>query len=185
VLDLAQKITITSETPNSKYFLAYKLDNDTTVYQTIDVADDIDINSLSSLATPDNASDQLLIYDADGLTNKKITPGNPIPPKAVMGTAPVVDIQRPDGPAGLEKCVLLLVDPTFLHLTLLCLFAHLVSHAFRAVKTVNRSEETRAEIATFLTPPPRRSVRESVASGSAGVDMCCIVGCGYPGSSVV
>ena len=90
VLDLAQKITIMGETPTSKTFLAYKPDNDTTVYQTIDVADDIDINSLSSLATPDNASDQLLIYDADGLMNKKITPGNLITPKAVTGTAPVV-----------------------------------------------------------------------------------------------
>ena len=53
VLDLAQKITIMGETPSSKKFLAYKPDNDTTVYQDIDVADDIDINSLSSLTTPD------------------------------------------------------------------------------------------------------------------------------------
>jgi hypothetical protein len=97
VLDLAQKITIMGETPSSKKFLAYKPDNDTTVYQDIDVVDDIDINSLSSLTTPDNASDQLLICDADGLMNKKITPGNLFTPKAVTGTAPVVS-SDPTGP---------------------------------------------------------------------------------------
>jgi hypothetical protein len=90
VLDLSQKITIMGETPNSKKLLAYKPDDDTTVYQTIDTANDIDTNSLSSLTTPDNGSDQLIIYDADGLMNKKTTPGNMFAPKAVTGTAPVV-----------------------------------------------------------------------------------------------
>jgi hypothetical protein len=76
VLDLAQKITIMGETPSSKKVLAYKPDNNTTVYRTIDAADDNDINSL--------------ITDADGLMNKKITPWNLFTPKAVTGTAPVV-----------------------------------------------------------------------------------------------
>jgi hypothetical protein len=57
VLDLAQKIAIMRETPSSKKISAYTPDNDTIVYQTIDAADDIGINSLSSLTTPDNASD--------------------------------------------------------------------------------------------------------------------------------
>ena len=112
VLDLAQKITIMGETPSSKKFLAYKPDNDTTVYQDIDVADDIDINSLSSLTTPDNASDQLLIYDADGLMNKKITPGNLFTPKAVTGTAPVVSSDPTGTSTAISMDVTLLAETT-------------------------------------------------------------------------
>jgi hypothetical protein len=82
------------------------------VYQDINVADDIDINSLSSLTTPDNASDQLLIYDADGRMNKKITPGNLFTPKAVMGTAPIVSSNPTGTSTSISMDVTLLAETT-------------------------------------------------------------------------
>ena len=89
-LDVVQKITINGETPSSKQFLSYNPDNDTTEYQDIDPAADIDISSLTAITTVDNANDELLIYDATDSTNKKITPTNLITPKTVTGTAPIV-----------------------------------------------------------------------------------------------
>ena len=89
-LDVVQKITINGETPTTKQFLSYNPDNDTTEYQDIDPAADIDISSLTAITTVDNANDELLIYDATDSTNKKITPTNLITPKTVTGTAPIV-----------------------------------------------------------------------------------------------
>ena len=74
VLDIAQKVTILGETPTTKKFLAYNPPDDTTTYQDIDVADDIDITTLPEITTT-IASDRMLIAHADG-TNKKISPAD-------------------------------------------------------------------------------------------------------------
>ena len=72
VLDIAQKVTILGETPTTKKFLAYNPPDDTTTYQDIDVAGDIDIIALPEI-TATIASDRMLIAHADG-SNKKISP---------------------------------------------------------------------------------------------------------------
>ena len=74
VLDIAQKVTILGETPTTKKFLAYNPPDDTTTYQDIDVAGDIDIIALPEI-TATIASDRMLIAHADG-SNKKISPEN-------------------------------------------------------------------------------------------------------------
>ena len=76
VLDIVEKITINGNTPTSNQFLSYNPSTDTTVYQDIDPASDLDINSLTSLTVPDLTNDQILIYDSATQTNKKITPND-------------------------------------------------------------------------------------------------------------
>jgi hypothetical protein len=48
-LDVSDFIIIEGDTPTSKQFLAFNLETQTTTYQDIDPAKDIDINSLPSL----------------------------------------------------------------------------------------------------------------------------------------
>ena len=78
-LDISDRITINGTEPSSKQFLAYDPSTKTTKYQDIEPASDLDINALASLTTPDDANDELIIYDADAGTNKKITPENLTP----------------------------------------------------------------------------------------------------------
>ena len=56
-LDISDKITINGETPTSKQFLGYNPLTETTIYSDIDLATDLDINSLASLSTPNVTSD--------------------------------------------------------------------------------------------------------------------------------
>ena len=76
LLDIVEKITINGNTPTSKQFLSYSPSTDTTIYQDIDAASDLDINALSSLTVPDLTNDELIIYDSATQTNKKITPND-------------------------------------------------------------------------------------------------------------
>eukprot|EP01050_Picozoa_sp_SAG11_P007105 SAG11_NODE_580_length_8367_cov_3.375060_9_plen_162_part_00 len=86
VLDVVQKVTIDGETPVAKQFLAYNPTDDTTTYQDVDPAQDLDINSLPTLATAAN-TDALIIYDSNSGTNKKIAP-NQISP-TITAQAPL------------------------------------------------------------------------------------------------
>ena len=45
LLDIVEKITINGNIPTSKQFLSYSPSTDTTIYQDIDPASDLDINS--------------------------------------------------------------------------------------------------------------------------------------------
>ena len=84
-LDISNKITIDGETPASKQFLGYNPTTNTTIYQDIDPASDLDINSLASLNTPNTTSDQLIIYDSATQINKKITPNDLITDTTYQG----------------------------------------------------------------------------------------------------
>ena len=72
LLDIVEKIIIDGNTPTSKQFLSYSPSTDTTIYQDIDLASDLDINSLTSLTLPNLTNDELMIYDSATQTNKKI-----------------------------------------------------------------------------------------------------------------
>jgi hypothetical protein len=74
-LDVSDFISIDGETPTSKQFLAFDPEAQTTTYQDIDPARDIDINSLSELLST-TSNDELIIYDAATSLNKKISPEN-------------------------------------------------------------------------------------------------------------
>jgi hypothetical protein len=76
VLDVSQKITVNGKTPLTQKFLADSPSTDRTTYESIDIATDIDINSLTSLTSPDVNNDEMIIYDSDTQKNKKITPSN-------------------------------------------------------------------------------------------------------------
>ena len=76
LLDIVEKITIDGNTPTSKQFLSYNPSTDTSIYQDIDPASDLDINSLTSLTSPNLTNDELIIYDSTTQTNKKITPND-------------------------------------------------------------------------------------------------------------
>jgi hypothetical protein len=84
-LDISNKITINGDTPASKQFLGYNPATKTTIYQDIDPASDLDINSLASLNTPNTAIDQLIIYDSATQINKKITPNDLITDTTYQG----------------------------------------------------------------------------------------------------
>ena len=73
LLDIVEKITIDGNTPTSKQFLSYSPSTDTTIYQDIDPASDLDINSLTSLTSPNLTNDELIIYDSSTQTNKNYT----------------------------------------------------------------------------------------------------------------
>jgi hypothetical protein len=74
-LDVSDFISIDGETPTSKQFLAFDPETQTTTYQDIDPARDIDINSLPELLST-TSNDELIIYDAATSLNKKISPEN-------------------------------------------------------------------------------------------------------------
>ena len=57
-------------------FLSYSSSTNSTIYQDIDPASDLDINSLTSLTSPNLTNDDLIIYDSTTQTNKKITPND-------------------------------------------------------------------------------------------------------------
>ena len=78
-LDVSDFISIDGETPTSKQFLAVDPETQTTTYQDIDPARDLDINSLASLTTPNMLNDELIIYDAATSLNKKIIASDLIP----------------------------------------------------------------------------------------------------------
>ena len=78
-VDVSDFISIDGETPTSKQFLAFDSETQTTTYQDIDPARDLDINSLASLTSPNMLNDELIIYDAATSLNKKITPSDLIP----------------------------------------------------------------------------------------------------------
>ena len=61
VLDVSQKITVNGKTPLTQKFLAYSPSTDRTTYESIDIATDIDINSLTSLTSPDVNNDEMII----------------------------------------------------------------------------------------------------------------------------
>lgn len=86
VLDVVQKVTIDGETPTTKQFVAYNPTDDTTTYQDVDPAQDLDVNSLPTLATLAN-TDALIINDSNSGTNKKIAP-NQIKP-TITAQAPL------------------------------------------------------------------------------------------------
>ena len=69
-LDVSDFISIDGETPTSKQFLAFDPETQTTTYQDIDPASDLDINSLTSLTLPNLTNDDLIIYDSATQTNK-------------------------------------------------------------------------------------------------------------------
>ena len=73
LLDIVQKITINGNTPTSKQFLSYNPSTDTTTYQDIDLASDLDINSLASLTSTNLTNDEIIIYDPTTKANKQIT----------------------------------------------------------------------------------------------------------------
>jgi hypothetical protein len=74
LLDIVEKITISGNTPTSKQFLSHNPSTNTTTYQDIDPASNLDINSLTSSILPNLTNDDLIIYDSATQTNKNITP---------------------------------------------------------------------------------------------------------------
>jgi hypothetical protein len=74
-LNVNYVITIDSNTPSSKKFLAYDPATATTKYENVDPATDLDINSLTELLVVEN-TDRLIVYDSSTGTNKKIAPEN-------------------------------------------------------------------------------------------------------------
>ena len=72
-LNVNYVITIDSNTPSSKKFLAYDPATATTKYENVDPATDLDINSLTELLVVEN-TDRLIVYDSSTGTNKKIAP---------------------------------------------------------------------------------------------------------------
>jgi hypothetical protein len=61
LLDIVEKITISGNTLTSKQFLSYNPSTDTTTYQDIDPVPDLDINSLTSLTSPNLTNDGLIL----------------------------------------------------------------------------------------------------------------------------
>ena len=104
VLDIVEKITINGNLPTSKQFLSYSPSTDTTTYQDIDPASDLDINSLASLTSPNLTNDELIIYDSTTQTNKKITPNNLVTDTTYQGGTNInIDIATTPDTINLDR----------------------------------------------------------------------------------
>jgi hypothetical protein len=104
LLDIVEKITIDGNTLTSKQFLSYSPSTDTTIYQDIDPASDLDINSLTSLTSPNLTNDQLIIFDSTTQTNKKITPNGLVTDTAYRGGTNInIDIATTPDTINLDK----------------------------------------------------------------------------------
>ena len=86
------------------YEFQYSPSTDTTIYQDIDLASDLDINSLTSLTLPNLTNDELIIYDSATQTNKKTTPNDLVTDTTYQGGTNVnIDIATTPDTINLDK----------------------------------------------------------------------------------